>query len=116
MLTMRDRADIEGEYTRAVTKLQTQLDAYEYTVMTAVRDTYAWVLGYTDVAPWTERVMPNPGADAVFSEWAKAETVNHNSALIRDEPNRFTYGSTVEHALDWARGGDTNAPTQLGWG
>ena len=116
MLTIRPRADIEEQYARAVARLEMEPSPYEYAVMTAVRDAYAWVLGYTNVAPWTGRVMPNPGADSLYSEWSSAETVNHNSVLMRDDRDRFTYGSTVEHALAWARGSDTTAPTHEGWG
>ena len=89
MLTMRDRADVEEEYARAVAKLDAQPSTYEYVVMSAVRDSLAWVLGFTDVAPWTGRVMPSPGAQQLFSEWALCRC-RHNAhyAAHRFMPRR----------------------------
>jgi hypothetical protein len=118
MLTLRSHADVEAEHGRAVAQIQAgtssavspRLARHHHATMTAVRDSLAWVLGYTDKAPWTGRVMPNPGAKELFSEWSAAETVNHNSALMREDEYRWWYGSAVEHALSWARGADTSPP------
>ena len=118
MLTLRSHADVQAEHDRAVEQLEAgpspalnpRLAHHEHAAMSAARDSLAWVLGYTDAAPWTHRVLPNPTAPDVFSEWAKAETVNHNSALMREDEYRWWYGSAVEHALSWARGADTSPP------
>src|SRR5512135_3732160 len=104
MLPMRSHADIAEEYDRVVARLEGNPSARERTVMTAVHDALAWVLGYTDEAPWTGRVLPNPAAKELFSEWAKAERVNYTATLALSDPDRFAYGSAVEHALAWARG------------
>jgi hypothetical protein len=119
MLTLRARSDVQAEHDRAAAKLGggfgPALTRHERLVLGAVVDSLGWVLGYTDKAPWTGRVMPNPGAKGLFSEWSAAETVNHNAALMRDDEERFWYGSAVEHALAWARGSDTTTPTHEGW-
>jgi hypothetical protein len=123
VLTLRSRTDIEAEYERAVAtlangtdpRLNPQLERHANVVATAIADALSWVLGYTDEAPWTRRLLPNPTPQQLFSEWAKAETVNHDTRLMHDDQERFWYGSAVEHALAWARGSDTNAPTHEGW-
>jgi hypothetical protein len=119
MLTLRSRADVQAEHDRAAAKLADgsgrALSRHEFTVLSAVVDALEWVLGSTDEAPLTGRLLPNPGPHELFSEWAKAETVNHNTALMREDEQRFWYGSAVEHALAWARGSDTTAPTDEGW-
>jgi hypothetical protein len=123
MLTLRSRADLVAEYDRALARLgvaeytlRTDPRArHEAVVMEATAHSLAWVLGETAEAPWTKRFLPNPTAQDIYSEWAKAETVNHNTALMRDDETRFWSGSAVEHALAWTRGQDTNAPTHEGW-
>jgi hypothetical protein len=118
MLTLRSRADVEAEHDRAVATIEagpsTALDArlarHQHAAMSAARDSLAWVLGYTAEAPWTQRPLPNPTPQQIYSEWAQAETVNHNSALMAKDEYRWWYGSAVEHALAWARGSDTSPP------
>ena len=115
MLPMRSHADIAKAYERVVARLEGNPSARERPVMTAARDALAWVLGYTDEAPWTRRVLPNPAETELFSEWARAERVNHDARLAHSDPDRFTYGSAVEHALAWARGRSDVVPPTDGW-
>ena len=118
MLTLRPRTDVQAEYERAVAKLNAgpssalnpRLQRHEIMVLTACRDSLAWVAGHTRQAPWSGRHLPNPTEHDLFSEWSQAETVDHNTALMRDDESRFWYGSAVAHALAWARGADTNEP------
>ena len=119
MLTLRSRADVQAELDRAAAKLAdgstSGLTRHERVVLGATVDSLEWVLGDSVAAPLTGRLLPNPGPQELFSEWSKAETVNHNAALMREDEQRFWYGSAVEHALAWARGSDTTAPTDEGW-
>ena len=119
MLTLRSRADVQAELDRAAAKLADgstpALTRHERVVLGATVDSLEWVLGDTDAAPLTRRLLPNPGPQELFSEWATAEKVNHNTTLMRDDEAAFWYGSAVEHALAWARGHDTTAPTHEGW-
>jgi hypothetical protein len=55
------------------------------------------------------RLQRRPSQD-IYSEWAKAEGVNHDTALMQVDEYRWHYGSAVEHALSWARGANTPAP------
>ena len=119
MLTQRSRGDVQAEHDRAAAKLgdgsSPVLTRHERVVLAAVVDSLEWVLGSTDEAPLTKRVLPHPGPQELFSEHAKAEKVNHDTTLMREDEAAFWYGSAVEHALAWARGQDTTAPTHQGW-
>jgi hypothetical protein len=75
-----------------------------------VRDALAWVLGYTDTAPITWRSIRDPTWQVITTEYLHGRDVHERHPA--PEGLTFTYGSAVEDALHWVRGGTTDPPAE----
>src|SRR3954462_2544097 len=103
---LRDRPHVQEQYDIALTVVaglsliseRTAATEHDFEAMTAIVDSFAWVLGKADEAPVTGRLMPNPAKPQVFSEWSQAEAMTVGSYRLPAGLS-FRYVSTVEHAL-----------------
>ena len=116
---LRDRQQVQEQYDIALTVVaglsladeQNAATEHDFEVMTAIVDSFAWVLGRVDTAPVTGREMPGPATRQVFSEWSQTESMTVGS-YRRPAGLSFRYVSTVEHALAWLQKRDDDPPAE----